>query len=109
MAAYARPYPLPCYMNTTTSSRLALFGRLLSIPVLLCGAAVAAIGATAGRLPLVLLGCALLFGGVFGLRHNLFDLSPQALDPSALGKRWLAVLVVSGALILSALVLAIVS
>lgn len=94
-------------MAATTSPRFIIVGRLVSVLVLVCSGVLLTIGAADHRLPIVLLGCGMLLGGIFGLRHNLLDVSDRALDPDLIGRPWLALLATAGLLILASLMLSI--
>ncbi len=80
------------------------FYRLWSLPAFLGG--VYFLAKDWGSLQHVLLGAGLLLAGIFAFRHNLWDLSPGALEPRQVGRLWLVVLCASILLVLAAAAIA---
>ena len=79
--------------------------RLWAVPLLLPGIALL-FGILGTRSTShLLLGTGMLLSGLFALRHNLLDLSPTGLSPQKIGYGWVALLLASVLLILTAAIL----
>lgn len=86
-------------MSRTHQSKLY---RLWSVPLLLGGVLLLLDGFNNGALHHLLFGAGMLLMGAFAFRHNLFDISSKALDPTQFGRTSVALLVVGVLLALAA-------